>query len=80
MNNDEMLKWIEKTTKVINGNTTSLTPNTLLDSIGIDSLDVVELQMAYEDEFNVILADSSEVPITVGDLIYIISNDQLHKK
>lgn len=50
-----------------------ITNETLLQDIGLDSLDIVELQMKYEETFNVELKDPSSPIITVADLLNAIS-------
>jgi acyl carrier protein len=45
----------------------------LLD-IGLDSLDIVELQMGYEETFNVELKDIEQPIQTVADLIRAIEH------
>ena len=50
--------------------------STLADDIAADSLDIVELVMQIEEEFNIQIADSdTEKLITVGDVLkYIVEN------
>jgi acyl carrier protein len=45
-----------------------------IDDLGADSLDTVELVMAFEEEFNVeIPDDAAETIVTVGDAIKFLS-------
>ncbi|MEM1140344.1 MAG: acyl carrier protein [Pseudomonadota bacterium] len=45
-----------------------------IDDLGADSLDIVELVMAFEEEFNVeIPDDAAETIMTVGDAIKFIN-------
>ena len=45
-----------------------------IDDLGADSLDTVELVMAFEEEFGVeIPADAAETILTVGDAVKFIS-------
>ncbi len=45
-----------------------------IDDLGADSLDTVELVMAFEEEFNVeIPDDAAESIVTVGDAVKFIS-------
>ncbi len=47
----------------------------LVEDLGADSLDVVELIMAFEDEFSVSLPDEDIATMkTVGDVVNYISN------
>ena len=49
-----------------------------IDDLGADSLDIVELVMALEEEFNIEIPDSdAEKVVTVGDVVdYIKENVQ----
>lgn len=45
----------------------------ILEDLGADSLDLVELLMALEDEFNVVVSDEEALKLkTVGDIVEII--------
>lgn len=47
----------------------------LVEDLGADSLDVVELIMAFEDEFGVTLPDEDVAKMkTVGDIVNYIKN------
>lgn len=47
-----------------------------IDTLGADSLDIVELIMAFEEEFNLeIPDDEAEKIATVGDAVNYISNN-----
>ena len=55
----------------------SITETTIQDDLGADSLDVVDLVMALEDEFNVeIPEDQVENIKTVGDIVKYIEENQ----
>ena len=46
-----------------------------IDDLGVDSLDTVELVMAFEEEFGAEISDSeAEKILTVGDAIKFIEN------
>ena len=46
----------------------------IVDDLGADSLDVVELLMTLEDEFGVAISDEEAVKIkTVGDILNIVN-------
>jgi acyl carrier protein len=50
---------------------------TFLDDLGADSLDVVELIMALEEEFDMEIPEAeAEKIITVGDVVEYIKNNQ----
>lgn len=47
----------------------------LVEDLGADSLDVVELIMAFEDEFNISLPDEDASQLkTIGDIVAYINN------
>jgi acyl carrier protein len=47
-----------------------------IDDLGADSLDTVELVMAFEDEFNVeIPDDAAETIVTVGDAVRFLEKN-----
>jgi len=49
----------------------------IVDDLGADSLDVVELLMTLEDEFGVTISDEDAVKIkTVGDILKIINVEE----
>lgn len=43
-----------------------------VDDLNADSLDVAELTMEFEDEFDIELPSEGEPPVTVGDVMDII--------
>ena len=46
-----------------------ITREMLLPDLGLDSLDIVELQMEFEKEYNVEIPDPEDASVTVGNLI-----------
>ena len=53
------------------------TETSFIDDLGADSLDIVELIMALEEEFDLQIPDSEAENIaTVGDVIEYIKNNQ----
>ena len=47
----------------------------VIDDLGADSLDVVEMLMTLEDEFNVTVSDEESVTLkTVGDIVKLIDS------
>ena len=53
----------------------------IVDDLGADSLDVVELLMTLEDEFGVAISDEEAVKIkTVGDILNIVNGNNAEEK
>ena len=47
-----------------------------IDDLGADSLDIVELVMALEEEFDIEIPDAdAEKVVTVGDVVYYIKEN-----
>jgi len=47
----------------------------VIDDLGADSLDVVEMLMTLEDEFNITVSDEESVNLkTVGDIVNLIDS------
>ena len=52
------------------------TESSFIDDLGADSLDTVELVMAFEEEFNVeIPDDAAETIVTVGDAVRFLEKN-----
>lgn len=52
----------------------------IIDDLGADSLDVVEMLMTLEDEFNVTVTDEESVNLkTVGDIVKLIDKKTTKK-
>lgn len=52
----------------------------IIDDLGADSLDVVEMLMTLEDEFNVTVTDEESVNLkTVGDIVKLIDKKTAKK-
>ena len=50
--------------------------STFIDDLGADSLDIVELIMAFEEEFNIEIPDGeAEKVVTVGDVVEYIKEN-----
>lgn len=50
---------------------------TFVDDLAADSLDIVELVMSIEEEFDIEIADSeAEKIVTIGDVVEYIKNNQ----
>lgn len=70
------LQWLAHSVSVMRGDPLFppvLTEETTLDELDLDSLDVVELQMMYEEDHGVEIPDSYDPIITVGDLLKILA-------
>lgn len=51
--------------------------SSFIDDLGADSLDIVELLMALEEEFDIEIPDEeAEKLVTVGDVVDYIKNNQ----
>ena len=71
MTDAEKIKFIEDAVLVLFKKTISLKPTDILLDLSIDSLDIVELQMYYEEKVGI--ETESDVPIvTVNDLMSIM--------
>ena len=71
MTDAEKIKFIEDAVLVLFKKTISLKPTDILLDLSIDSLDIVELQMYYEEKVGI--ETESDVPIvTVNDLMFIM--------
>ncbi len=47
----------------------------VIEDLGADSLDVVEMLMVLEDEFNITVSDEESLQLkTVGDIVNLIDN------
>ncbi len=67
-----LLERIVATLKEYTGkNDMNITEDTSFEDLEMDSLDIVELAMKIEDEFNVNIEMSENIK-TVGDLLHII--------
>ncbi|MDX0434099.1 acyl carrier protein [Sinorhizobium medicae] len=49
--------------------------SSIVDDLGADSLEVAQIVMMIEDEFNIEISDDvAEAVITVGDAIYVVTS------
>lgn len=73
MNDTEKLAFLEDAVRNKFGKklTEKLTPATNLTDIGLDSLDIVELQMYYEDTYEVEIPTSTKL-VTIGDVMALM--------
>jgi acyl carrier protein len=76
MNSQNNLKWLEKTLNTkFNSSVSNITEDTSIEDLGIDSLDLVELQLEYENDFQVELPDSTDEIRTVKDLLSLLERN-----
>jgi acyl carrier protein len=65
---DEKILFLQIAMKELFNKDIEILPNQTLSDLGLDSLDIVELQMYYEESTNGQITDDS-VPVTVADLL-----------
>jgi acyl carrier protein len=73
MTRAENLEFLINAIKKFSPTVTSVSEHTVLSDIGLDSLDIVELQMYYEDKTKTQVADPTVPLITVKDLLDLLS-------
>jgi acyl carrier protein len=74
MKNLENIEWLRKKLKEqFSKDSLDIDENTLIEDLGIDSLDLVELQLEYENDFEIKLQDNTEELKTVRDLLTLLS-------
>lgn len=70
------VQWLAGAIDTMKGHTkdeqTFLSGKTTLAELDLDSLDIVELQMMYEEDFKVELEDSLDPIVDVNDLINLL--------
>jgi acyl carrier protein len=69
---NEKLEFLEKSIQSLFNQNLKLNLSDNLHDLGIDSLDVVELQLNYEETFNCQLPDTHEPIIYVSDIIKLM--------
>ena len=72
--NTDKFEFLKKEINKLLKKEVEITLDTVLLDIGLDSLDIVELQMVYEETFNVELKDIEHSMQTVADLIRSIEH------
>jgi acyl carrier protein len=72
MTRDEKMIFIEEIISTVLKNPVKITENMSLIDIGLDSLDIVELQLAYEDKIGHELSNADQSVRTVGELLDIL--------
>jgi len=71
MTDNEKIKFIEDAILTLTKKTVKLKPNDVLTETSLDSLEIVELQMYYEEETGHELSPDARV-VTVQDLMSIM--------
>ena len=73
MTDQEKLTFLENAIKTLFKSKTlvALTPDTNLLDLGLDSLDIVELQMYYEEQTNIETSTGSRI-VTIKDLMALM--------
>jgi len=73
MNIEDKLNWLKVTLKTeFKVELATVTPDILIDDLDIDSLDLVELQMKYEDDHGVEVPTVDYELVTVNDLLKLL--------
>jgi acyl carrier protein len=76
MNNDKKMELLKEGLQAISADSkvdlASVTGSTSLSSLGLDSLDIVELLMYYEDKTGKTIPDPSKDMKTVDDLLKLL--------
>ena len=73
MTDQEKIDFITRAILTIFKKEVVLNEETNLTDIGLDSLEVVELQMFYEDELKVVMPDNTDPVHTVKDLMKLMA-------
>jgi acyl carrier protein len=72
MTDTEKISFLENTIDKLFNQKLTLTLEDDLNSLGLDSLDIIELQLDYEEATGRIIADNAPPVKTVGDLINLM--------
>lgn len=73
MNIEDKLNWLKQTlVNEFGKEPSNITPATSIDDLDIDSLDLVELQMKYEDDMKVEVPTVDYELVTVEDLLKLL--------
>lgn len=68
-------KVVEMITELNGAEKETVTPEVLLTELSLDSLDIAELILNIEDEFNISITDREALK-TVGDVVTFIESNQ----
>lgn len=71
MTEQEKIEFIQTAILEISGKTITVKSSDLLLNLGLDSLDIVEMQMYYEDKTGLSLPDDAVI-LTVSDLMKLM--------
>jgi acyl carrier protein len=69
--NEKIIFIANAITEIFNKNIKEISPDSKLLDLGLDSLDIVELQIYYEEQSGIEI-DSDEVIVTVKDLMKLM--------
>ncbi len=72
----KQIQWLARAIDTMKGlpvGETFLSGTTTLAELELDSLDIVELQMMYEEDFKVELEDTSDTIANVNDLVNLLN-------
>lgn len=72
MTDQEKIQFIEKAISTIFQQEVQLTEETDLTDVGLDSLEIVELQMFYEEKLKIAMPDNADPVYTVKDLMKLM--------
>lgn len=72
MTEQEKIHFIERAILTVFNKEVQLTEDTDLKDIGLDSLEIVELQMFYEDELKIEMPESTDPINTVKNLMKLM--------
>lgn len=72
MTDAEKIAFLENTIHKLFSEKLTLSPDDDLNSLGLDSLDIIELQLDYEESTNCVIADNAPPVKTVRDLINLM--------
>jgi acyl carrier protein len=73
MTDQEKIQFVERAILTVFKKEVQLTEETDLKDVGLDSLEIVELQMFYEDELKVEMPDTTDPVHTVKDLMKLMA-------
>ena len=72
MTRDENIQFLHAAIAQLKKTEVKFDETTMLSDLELDSLDIVELQMNYEETYDVIIEDSVSQLLTVADLLNLL--------